>query len=192
MFRVGFGYDAHRLVEGRALIIGGVPIPHHHGLLGHSDADVLTHALIDAILGALAMGDIGQHFPDTDPAYKDLSSLVMLEKVMTWVAEKGYRIMNVDSTIVAQGPRLAPYVKAMRERLSEALRTQAQQISIKATTSEGMGFCGREEGMAAYAVVSLIRAEDNNKARGTRPKSKIPLIAGVQGQEHEDQEKKVP
>ena len=156
MFRVGFGYDAHRLVEGRSLILGGVKIPHPLGLLGHSDADVLTHAIIDAILGALAKGDMGQHFPDSDPAYKDIDSLLMLKKVMEWVEEDGFRVNQVDTTIVAEAPRLAPSLVAMKQRLSEALATNLDQINIKATTSEGMGFCGRQEGMEAYAVVTLV------------------------------------
>lgn len=156
MFRVGFGYDAHRLVEGRSLILGGVKIPHPLGLLGHSDADVLTHAIVDAILGALARGDMGQHFPDSDPAYKDMDSQLMLKKVMEWVEEDGFRVNQVDTTIVAEAPKLAPSLVAMKQRLSEALATNMDQINIKATTSEGMGFCGRQEGMEAYAVVTLI------------------------------------
>jgi 2-C-methyl-D-erythritol 2,4-cyclodiphosphate synthase len=156
MFRVGFGYDAHRLVEGRSLILGGVKIPHPLGLLGHSDADVLTHAIVDAILGALARGDMGQHFPDSDPAYKDMDSQLMLKKVMEWVEEDGFRVNQVDTTIVAEAPKLAPSLVAMKQRLSEALATNMDQINIKATTSEGMGFCGRQEGMEAYAVVTLV------------------------------------
>ena len=156
MFRIGFGYDAHRLVEGRSLILGGVKIPHSMGLLGHSDADVLTHAIIDAILGALAKGDLGQHFPDTDPAYKDIDSQLMLKKVMEWVEEDGFRVNQVDTTIVAEAPKLAPSLVAMKQRLSDTLAIRMDQINIKATTSEGMGFCGRQEGMEAYAVVSLI------------------------------------
>ena len=156
MFRVGFGYDAHRLVEGRSLVLGGVKIPHPLGLMGHSDADVLTHAIVDAILGALARGDMGQHFPDSDPAYKDMDSQLMLKKVMEWVEEDGFRVNQVDTTIVAEAPKLAPSLVAMKQRLSEALATNLDQINIKATTSEGMGFCGRQEGMEAYAVVTLV------------------------------------
>ncbi|KPK29898.1 MAG: 2-C-methyl-D-erythritol 2,4-cyclodiphosphate synthase [Nitrospira bacterium SG8_3] len=156
MFRVGFGYDAHRLVEGRSLILGGVKIPHPLGLLGHSDADVLSHAIVDAILGALARGDMGQHFPDSDPAYKDMDSQLMLKKVMEWVEEDGFRVNQVDTTIVAEAPKLAPSLVAMKQRLSEALATNLDQINIKATTSEGMGFCGRQEGIEAYAVVTLV------------------------------------
>lgn len=155
MFRVGFGYDAHRLVKGRSLILGGVKISHHLGLMGHSDADVLTHAIIDAILGALAKGDIGQHFPDNDPAYKDIDSLLMLRKVMEWVDEDGFRINQVDTTIVAEEPKLAPFLRAMKERLSVVLAIQMDQINIKATSTEGMGFCGRKDGIEAYAMVSL-------------------------------------
>jgi 2-C-methyl-D-erythritol 2,4-cyclodiphosphate synthase len=145
------------LVEGRPLILGGISIPFAKGLLGHSDADVLTHAIIDAILGALARGDIGRHFPDTDPTFKDMQSLRMLDKVMQWVREAGYQVNNVDSTLVAQKPKLAPYIPDIQARLSEILQVPVQQISVKAKTSEGMGFCGREEGMEAFAVVSLVQ-----------------------------------
>ena len=157
MFRIGFGYDAHRLVEGRALILGGMSIPFAKGLLGHSDADVLTHAVVDAILGALAMGDIGRHFPDTDPSFKDMQSLRMLEQVLGWVHEAGYQVNNVDSTIVAQNPKLAPHIADIQTRLAEILRVPVDHVSVKAKTSEGMGFCGREEGMEAFAVVSLVK-----------------------------------
>jgi 2-C-methyl-D-erythritol 2,4-cyclodiphosphate synthase len=145
------------LVEGRPLILGGLSIPFTKGLLGHSDADVLTHAVVDALLGALAMGDIGRHFPDTDPAYTDMKSLRMLEQVVVWVHEAGYQVNNVDSTIVAQKPRLAPHLPDIQAQLAEILRMPLRQVSVKAKTSEGMGFCGREEGMEAYAVVSLIK-----------------------------------
>jgi 2-C-methyl-D-erythritol 2,4-cyclodiphosphate synthase len=157
LFRIGFGYDAHRLVEGRALILGGTSIPFAKGLLGHSDADVLTHAVVDALLGALAMGDIGRHFPDTDPSFKDMQSLRMLEQVLGWVHEAGYQVNNVDSTIVAQNPKLAPHIADIQARLAEILRVPLHQVSVKAKTSEGMGFCGREEGMEAFAVVSLVK-----------------------------------
>jgi len=157
LFRIGFGYDAHRLVEGRPLILGGIPIPFAKGLLGHSDADVLTHAVIDAILGALAMGDIGRHFPDTDPAFKDMQSLRMLEQVIRWVPEAGYQVKNVDATIVAQKPKLASHIPDIQARLSEILQVPIHQINVKAKTSEDMGFCGREEGMEAFAVVSLVQ-----------------------------------
>jgi 2-C-methyl-D-erythritol 2,4-cyclodiphosphate synthase len=160
MFRIGFGYDVHRLAEGRSLIIGGFKVPHHLGLLGHSDADVLTHAIMDAVLGALGRGDIGQHFPDTDTAWKDMDSLLMLEKVMEWVRQDGFRVNQIDTTIVAEKPRLAAYLAGMKEKLSGVLDIQARQINIKATTSEGMGFCGREEGIEAYAVASLVGVVD--------------------------------
>ena len=134
-------------------------MPHACGLLGHSDADVLTHALIDALLGALCKGDIGQHFPDTDPAYKNANSLELLEKVMVWVKEEGYRVGQVDSTIVAEKPRLGPHIGAMRDKLCATLGVLPNRVSIKAKTSERMGFCGREEGMEAFAVVSLLKRE---------------------------------
>jgi 2-C-methyl-D-erythritol 2,4-cyclodiphosphate synthase len=156
LFRIGFGYDAHRLVEGRLLILGGVSVPFAKGLLGHSDADVLTHAVIDAILGALAMGDIGRHFPDTDPALKDMQSLRMLEKVLAWAEEAGFRVHNVDSTIVAQEPKLAPHIPAIQSLLAESLKVSVHQVNVKAKTTEGMGFCGRGEGIEAFAVVSLL------------------------------------
>ncbi|SPD73861.1 2C-methyl-D-erythritol 2,4-cyclodiphosphate synthase [uncultured Desulfobacterium sp.] len=153
MFRIGFGYDAHRLVKDRPLILGGIEIPYSLGLEGHSDADVLVHAIMDALTGALGKGDIGRHFPDTDPAYKGAESLKLLKEVMDWVKAAGLVVNNLDATIVAQRPRLAPFIPAMRERLITALG--ADHVNIKATTTEGMGFCGREEGIAAYAVVSL-------------------------------------
>jgi 2-C-methyl-D-erythritol 2,4-cyclodiphosphate synthase len=156
-FRIGFGYDVHRLVEGRPLILGGVEIPYHEGLKGHSDADVLTHALIDAILGCLAMGDIGQHFPDSSPEYRDISSLLLLGKVMEWVQERGYGINNVDVTIAAQRPPLAPQIPAMRRNLAKVLQAEADQVNVKATSTEGLGFCGRGEGIAAYALASVTR-----------------------------------
>jgi 2-C-methyl-D-erythritol 2,4-cyclodiphosphate synthase len=157
MFRIGFGYDVHRLVEGRKLILGGVDIPWERGLLGHSDADVLVHAIMDGILGALGQGDIGKHFPDTDPAYKDKDSILMLNDVMSMVKKEGYLINNVDCTIVAQQPKLAPHIEEMKKKLSIALAVETGRVNIKATTTEGMGFAGRGEGMEAYAVVSLIK-----------------------------------
>ena len=159
MFRIGFGYDVHRLVEGRPLILGGVEIPHPFGLEGHSDADVLTHAIMDAIIGALGAGDIGQHFPDTDPRYKGAASLSMLRTVMDLVRGDGYRLNNMDASITAQAPKLAPQLPNMREKLAEALEASVAQVNIKATTSEGLGFCGKREGMEAFAVVSLVKAE---------------------------------
>jgi 2-C-methyl-D-erythritol 2,4-cyclodiphosphate synthase len=156
VFRIGFGYDVHRLVEGRSLIIGGCKIPHQVGLLGHSDADVLTHAIIDAILGALAKGDIGRHFPDTDPAYEGADSLLLLERVMESVREDGYRINNVDSTVVAQEPKLAPHIQEMERNIAKVLDIQSEQVNVKASTTEGLGPAGRREGIEAYAVVSLV------------------------------------
>ena len=155
VIRVGFGYDVHRLVEGRPLILGGVKIPYVRGLLGYSDADVLTHAVIDAILGALGKGDIGQHFPDSDPAYKGADSLFLLRKVVKIAHDERFAINNLDATVVAQEPKLTIYLNDMEERLSGVLKVDPQVVNVKATTTEGLGFCGREEGLAAYAVVTL-------------------------------------
>jgi 2-C-methyl-D-erythritol 2,4-cyclodiphosphate synthase len=155
VFRIGFGYDVHRLVAGRDLILGGVRIPHALGLLGHSDADVLTHAVMDAILGALGRGDIGRHFPDTDPAYRGADSVGLLQRVVAWMRQEGFTVNNLDTTLVIEQPRISPHIPAMKERLCAVLGIPADRLSIKATTSEGMGFCGREEGVVAYAVVSL-------------------------------------
>lgn len=150
--RIGQGYDVHQLVKGRPLILGGVEIPHEMGLLGHSDADVLTHVIIDAVLGALGAGDIGQLFPDTDAQFKDISSLVLLERVAQVVKEKGATVLSVDATVMAQRPKLAPHIVYMREKLSESLGVAVDCVSVKATTTEKLGFVGREEGMAAQAV----------------------------------------
>ncbi|BBB91325.1 MAG TPA: 2-C-methyl-D-erythritol 4-phosphate cytidylyltransferase [Methylomusa anaerophila] len=155
--RVGIGYDVHRLTTGRKLILGGVEIPHTHGLEGHSDADVLLHAIKDALLGAAALGDIGRHFPDSDDQYKGASSLALLEKVRNILFIEGYRIINIDATIVAQQPKLAPYMPAMNINVASVLNMGAGQVNIKATTTEGLGFAGRREGIAAYATVSIIR-----------------------------------
>lgn len=155
-FRVGHGYDVHKLVEDRKLIIGGVEIPHSKGLLGHSDADVLAHAICDALLGAAALGDIGKHFPDNDDRYKDIDSLVLLEKVCELIRNKGYEISNVDSTILAQAPKLRPYIDEMRSKLAKAMKLDIDEVSVKATTEERLGFTGREEGIAAHAVVLLM------------------------------------
>ncbi len=152
--RIGHGYDAHRLVAGRPLVLGGVDIPHDRGLLGHSDADVLTHALMDALLGGAGCGDIGRHFPDTDPRYRGISSLELLDRVVAVVAEAGWRPANADITVIAQAPRLAPHLPAMRANLARVCHTEA--VNIKATTTEQMGFAGRGEGIAAHAVVTLI------------------------------------
>ncbi len=155
--RIGHGYDVHRLVPGRKLILGGVDIPHHLGLLGHSDADVAAHALSDALLGAAALGDIGQHFPDTDPAYEGADSLVLLEKVTELLREEGWRVENADVTILAQRPRLKPHIPQMRQNFARAMGVPVTAVSVKATTEEGLGFTGREEGIAAHAV-ALIEA----------------------------------
>ena len=155
-FRVGHGYDVHKLVEDRKLIIGGVEIPHYKGLLGHSDADVLAHAICDALLGAAALGDIGKHFPDNDDRYKDIDSLVLLEKVCELIRNKGYEISNVDSTILAQAPKLRPYIDEMRSKLAKAMKLDIDELSVKATTEERLGFTGREEGIASHAVVLLM------------------------------------
>jgi 2-C-methyl-D-erythritol 2,4-cyclodiphosphate synthase len=159
MFRIGFGYDAHRLTEGRKLILGGIEIPYELGLEGHSDADVLTHAIVDALMGAMGSGDIGRHFPDTDPAYKNASSISLLNKTIEKLNSAGFRLNNIDTTIVAQAPKLASYIPRMRQRLGETCEVHEGQINIKATTTEGMGFCGRGEGIAAYAVVSIIKED---------------------------------
>ncbi|NLY86515.1 MAG: 2-C-methyl-D-erythritol 2,4-cyclodiphosphate synthase [Tissierellia bacterium] len=158
--RIGFGYDVHKLVKDRKLILGGIEIPFEKGLLGHSDADVLTHAIMDSILGALALGDIGKHFPDTDDKYKDISSIYLLTQVAKLMNENGYSIGNIDATIVAQRPKLAPYIEAMRERIAETLFTSIDKISLKATTTEWLGFEGREEGISAYSVCLLKKTID--------------------------------
>ena len=159
-FRIGHGYDVHRLVPGRRLILGGVEIPHAAGLLGHSDADVLCHAVSDALLGALALGDIGAHFPDSDPAYKDADSVELLRRCMALVRQEGWALGNLDATVVAQAPKLAPHIPAMRRRLAGALDAELSQISIKATTEEGLGFTGRTEGIAAHCVLLLQNIEN--------------------------------
>jgi 2-C-methyl-D-erythritol 2,4-cyclodiphosphate synthase len=151
--RTGFGYDVHQLLPGRALIIGGIHIPHKKGALGHSDADVLLHAIADALLGSLALGDIGQHFPDTNSELKDIKSSVILEKVHRMVSEKGYSVENIDSTIVLQEPKLSEYIPAIRKNIAEILKLELDRVSVKATTTEHLGFIGKDEGIAAYAVV---------------------------------------
>lgn len=157
MMRIGHGYDVHKLVQGRDLILGGVKIPHHLGLLGHSDADVLLHAISDALLGALALGDIGKHFPDTDPAYKGADSLELLRHVVKLIADEGYTLGNLDATILAQQPKLRPYIDAMRENIANACGADISRISVKATTEEHLGFTGREEGIAAHCVALLVK-----------------------------------
>jgi 2-C-methyl-D-erythritol 2,4-cyclodiphosphate synthase len=157
--RIGFGYDSHRLAAGRKLILGGVRVPFELGLLGHSDADVLIHAVCDAILGAVGAGDIGRHFPDTDPAYRDISSLLLLDRVVEIAAGKGYRVFNVDTTVVLERPKLAPYLGEMAEKIAGILGIPAARVGVKAKTNEGMGLVGAGEGAAAFAVV-LLDGED--------------------------------
>lgn len=157
--RVGLGYDVHKLVEGRNLIIGGVDIPHEKGLLGHSDADVLIHAVMDSILGALALGDIGKHFPDTDGKYKGADSMKLLEFVYNLINEKGYGIANIDCTIIAQSPKMAPHIQSMRENIAKALNTSIDNINVKATTEEGLGFTGAKEGIAAQSICLLVKVD---------------------------------
>lgn len=155
MIRVGMGYDVHRLTENRDLILGGVKIPWEKGLLGHSDADVLVHAVMDALLGAAALGDIGKHFPDTDPAYKGISSILLLEYVTELLDRHGYGIGNIDATIIAQKPKMAPHIPQMRENMARAMGIDISRLNIKATTEEGLGFTGREEGIASQAICLL-------------------------------------
>lgn len=155
--RVGYGYDVHRYAEGRKLILGGIEIPAPLGLLGHSDADVLLHAIADALLGAAALRDIGYHFPDTDPRYAGADSMTLLREVLLLLHERGYRVGNIDATIVAEAPKLSPFVPRMQERIAETLDLSVDEVSIKATTNERMGFVGREEGMAAHAVALIYR-----------------------------------
>ena len=155
MFRTGIGFDAHALAEGRPLVIGGVRIPHSRGLLGHSDADVLVHAVMDAILGAMALGDIGEHFPDTEDEFEGANSLELLSRVQKMIEDKGYCCENLDSIIIAEKPKLKSYIGEMRENLASVLKINIDQLSIKATTTEHMGFTGREEGIAAQAIVLL-------------------------------------
>lgn len=153
--RIGHGYDVHRLVEGRACIIGGVNIPYHKGLLGHSDADVLTHAIMDSMLGALALGDIGKHFPDNDPKYSGADSIFLLSQVAELISKKGYEIGNIDATVIAQAPKLAPYILEMRTIIAKNLKTDIENISVKATTEEHLGFTGEGLGISAHAVCLL-------------------------------------
>ena len=157
--RVGLGYDVHKLVEGRNLIMGGVEIPHTHGLLGHSDADVLVHAIMDSMLGALALGDIGKHFPDNDEKYKGADSIKLLEFVNNLIVEKGYTIGNIDSTIIAQSPKMAPHIEAMRNNIAKATNTDVSRINVKATTEEGLGFTGAKEGIAAQSICLLVNVD---------------------------------
>ena len=157
MFRIGFGIDFHQMVEGRDLWIGGVKIPHHKGALGHSDADVLLHAICDAMLGALALGDIGMHFPNNDPAYKNIDSKILLARCFELISEKGYKVVNVDASICLEAPKIKPYSPQMRQVIADILQLTTDDVSVKATTTETMGFVGREEGLVAYANVLLMK-----------------------------------
>jgi 2-C-methyl-D-erythritol 2,4-cyclodiphosphate synthase len=163
---MGLGYDVHPLVPGRPLVLGGVEIPYPLGLAGHSDADVLAHAVADALLGAAGLGDLGRHFPDTDPRYRGISSLRFLRDIRGKIAIRGWSVGNVDGVLVAQKPRLAQYIPQMEANLAEALETAPERINVKATTTEGLGFPGREEGLAAYAVVLLVKYEGEHGAAG--------------------------
>ena len=170
--RIGQGYDVHRLVEGRKLIFGGVDIPYEKGLLGHSDADVLLHAVMDALLGAAALGDIGQHFPDSDERYKGISSIALLKKVGKILQENGYMIENIDSTVIAQRPKLLPYRPQMAENIAAALGIEKEQVSVKATTEEGLGFTGTGEGISAQAIALLSSVADY------APEDRVGIISG--------------
>ncbi|MGL5313751.1 MAG: 2-C-methyl-D-erythritol 2,4-cyclodiphosphate synthase [Peptostreptococcaceae bacterium] len=158
--RIGSGYDVHKLVEDRKLIMGGVEIPHTHGLLGHSDADVLVHAIMDSMLGALALGDIGKHFPDNDEKYKGADSIKLLEFVYNLIRDKGYTIGNIDSTIIAQSPKMAPHIETMRNNIAKATNTDVDRINVKATTEEGLGFTGSKEGIAAQSICLLVKVDN--------------------------------
>lgn len=158
--RVGMGYDVHKLVENRKLILGGVEIEHEKGLLGHSDADVLLHAIMDSILGALALGDIGKHFPDTDEKYKGADSMKLLEHVYNLIKEKGYAIGNLDATIIAQEPKMAPHIQKMRENIARVLNTDINNVNVKATTEEGLGFTGNKEGISSQSICLLINIDN--------------------------------
>lgn len=160
MYRIGFGYDVHRLESGRKLILGGVEIPFEKGLLGHSDADVLIHAIIDALLGALALGDIGKLFPDNNMSYKDIDSRILLRQAYAKIRSEGYILLNLDSTICAQEPKLAPYIMQMRSNLADDMETETSSVSVKATTEEGLGISGSKQGICAYATLMLVRINE--------------------------------
>jgi len=160
MYRIGFGYDVHRLESGRKLILGGVEIPFEKGLLGHSDADVLIHAIIDALLGALALGDIGKLFPDNNMSYKDIDSRILLRQAYAKIRSEGYILLNLDSTICAQEPKLAPYIMQMRSNLADDMETETSSVSVKATTEEGLGISGSKQGISAYATLMLVRVNE--------------------------------
>lgn len=179
--RVGIGYDVHRLVEGRKLIMGGVDIPYEKGLLGHSDADVLLHAIMDALLGAAALGDIGKHFPDSDPLYKGISSIELLRHVGDLVASEGYIIENIDATIIAQAPKMRPYIDKMRDNIAETLNLEIDQVNVKATTEEGLGFTGTGEGISSQAICSLSSAIDYANLKAVYGASGYGGCAGCSG-----------
>ena len=160
MYRFGIGYDVHKLVEGRKLILGGVEIPYEKGLLGHSDADVLLHAVCDALLGAAALGDIGRHFPDSDDRYRGISSLTLLRETVGLITRAGYSVGNIDSTIIAQSPKLAPYIDRMRRNIADCCGIDIGQVSVKATTEEGLGFTGEKQGISAHAVALVVKGRD--------------------------------
>ena len=164
MVRVGMGYDVHKLTEGRDLILGGVKIPWELGLLGHSDADVVVHAIMDALLGAAALRDIGRHFPDTDPQYKGISSILLLQKVGALLKEKGYQIVNIDATIIAQKPKMRPYIEEMEKNIAAALHIDVSQVNVKATTEEGLGFTGTEQGISSQAICALTTIYESSVA----------------------------
>ncbi|MGN8800659.1 2-C-methyl-D-erythritol 2,4-cyclodiphosphate synthase [Candidatus Merdisoma sp. HCP28S3_D10] len=178
--RVGMGYDVHRLVEERKLILGGVEIPYEKGLLGHSDADVLLHAIMDALLGAAALGDIGKHFPDTDPAYKGISSIRLLEHVGRLLEEHNYVVGNIDATIIAQRPKMAPHIPKMRANVAKALGIEESQINIKATTEEGLGFTGTGEGISSQAICALIPVANYAYEDVMQPQRECPGCGGCQ------------
>lgn len=178
--RVGMGYDVHKLVENRQLILGGVTIPYEKGLLGHSDADVLVHGIMDALLGAAALGDIGQHFPDTDPAYKGISSITLLKQVGDLLSQKGYIIGNIDATIIAQKPKMAPYIMDMRENISSALKVNVSCVNVKATTEEGLGFTGTGEGISASAIC-LLEEIGNFAGQDVMFERSLPVSGGCDG-----------
>ena len=181
--RVGMGYDVHKLVEGRDLILGGVKIPYEKGLLGHSDADVLLHAISDALLGAAALGDIGKHFPDTDPKYKGADSLRLLEHVGELIEEKLYVISNIDATIIAQRPKMAPHIQQMRENIARVLHIDVDQVNVKATTEEGLGFTGTGEGISSQAIVCLETIANYSYVVASNDESRCAGCAGCQRQE---------
>ena len=178
--RVGMGYDVHRLVEERKLILGGVEIPYEKGLLGHSDADVLLHAIMDALLGAAALGDIGKHFPDTDPAYKGISSIQLLEHVGRLLEEHNYVVGNIDATIIAQRPKMAPHIPKMRANVAKTLGIEESQINIKATTEEGLGFTGTGEGISSQAICALIPVANYAYEDVMQPQRECPGCGGCQ------------